>query len=119
METEPEWDDEERTRMLALRKYERDICACGFPSALTADKANHFAINQRQCPVCARSDQYMRMVAEADDRHDKQAGDKAPAASPRPSDGRQISLSLMSPDEVTQLKKRGGARGNTPGKRPA
>lgn len=105
--------------MLALRKYERDICACGFPVALTDDKTNHFAISQRQCPVCARSDQYMRLVADADDRHAKQAGEKVPAAAPRPSDGRQISLSLMTPDEVNQLKTRGGARGNTPGKRPA
>lgn len=114
VETEVEWDDDERTRMLALGTYEAGLCRCGFHSSLTADRANFFTFEDRRCSVCAKSEQYGRIQEQNDEAAMKAFGEKPPPAQPRPSDGRQTFVRRMSADEVTRIRERKGAgRGDT------
>lgn len=106
-ETEPEWDDRERMKMLALSVYEGGVCACGFHSSLTHDKANHFTFDSDVCPVCQGMARFERMQA-ARDREYEQAlgGDKAPPGVARLPDGRRNSTRLMDSVEVEERRQR-------------
>ena len=61
-ETEPEWDDRERAKLLALATYEAGLCECGWHKDLTDDRSNHFTFDDRTCPVCKGTAQ---VVADA------------------------------------------------------
>jgi NAD-dependent dihydropyrimidine dehydrogenase PreA subunit len=88
-ETEPEWDDLSRESMAGLAIFERGVHACGFHLSLTTDRANHFAIEEDECLVCASMERFERIRSEADKTVlDRMGGNKAPAALGRPSDGR-------------------------------
>lgn len=118
-EVDPEWDDDERTRMRALSAYEAGICKCGFHSSLTEDKSNFFTFQEHRCPVCAASDRKGRMQDAADEQSKKAAGENPPPGTPQPGDGRTTYLRRMSPDEVAPARARrlpptGGPRGDSP-----
>ena len=57
-EVEAEWDDAERSRMLALGRYRAKVCACGYHESLTGDPSNHFTFDVRTCPVCKGQAQF-------------------------------------------------------------
>ena len=103
-ETEPEWDDRERLKMLALGKFEAGLCECGWHEDLTGDPDNHFTFVERVCPVCRGSAQQTRMQHAADEAFDKTLGDKPPPGAPRPADGRRTAVRLMGPDEVAERR---------------
>lgn len=91
MTRESEWDDTERTKMLALADYEADLCECGFPEAV-ADTDPDLQVKYRDCPVCAGLARASRAQADADKRlvhqvygqNGPQPGDELPA------DGRRM-----------------------------
>ncbi len=99
-ETEPEWDDEQRTMMLALGRYEAKVCECGFHESLTEDSSLSFTFPTRTCPVCRGAAQYARKLHSQDEKYAKTLGDNPPPLAPRPEDGRRTYIKLMSPDEV-------------------
>jgi hypothetical protein len=75
--------------MAGLAIYKRGVHSCGFHLSLTKDRANHFAIEEDECLVCASMERFDRIRGEADRKVlDRMGGDKAPAALGRPSDGR-------------------------------
>jgi hypothetical protein len=51
-ETEPEWSDDDRMRLLALAQYEAGVHECGFHWSLLEDKSNVFMPEMKVCPVC-------------------------------------------------------------------
>ena len=91
MTREPEWDDMERAKMLALADYEADLCDCGFPSAV-ADTDPDLRVKYRECPVCAGLARAVRIQNDADTKLVRQVyGPKgAGPADELPSDGRRI-----------------------------
>lgn len=118
VEREPEWDDDERTRIRGLLAYERGVCECGFHGSLTQDRSNYFTFKERRCPVCAHVARYGRIQHAADQAAEKAAGENAPPGNPLPGDGRRTMVRRMSPDEVAQAKakreaKREARRGNS------
>ena len=104
---EPEFDDGDRERLLALRAYQAGVCECGVHESLTADKANVFTLEKRTCPVCRSSAQYGRVLAEEDKRAEERLKDAAPVT-PRPSDGRRVFLRQLSALEVAARRKAPG-----------
>lgn len=105
-ETEPEWDDPERSRMLGLVRYETRVCECGFHESLTHDPSNHFTPEVDQCPVCKGVAQFVRVLNAGDDAARKALGENRPPATPDPADGRHVRMRMMSADEV-QARRRG------------
>lgn len=103
-ETEAEWDDQQRDRMLGLALFEKGVHACGFHLDLTTDRENHFAIEESECLVCASLEKFDRIRGEADQKAMAQmGGDNAPAAAPRPSDGRITSVRPKASPAVARL----------------
>ena len=105
-ETEPEWDDRERAKLLALATYEAGLCECGWHKDLTDDRSNHFTFDDRTCPVCKGTARWSRMQQAADEQAEKSMGENAPPGAARPSDGRHTSVRLMAPAEVEQRRQR-------------
>lgn len=88
MVREPEWDDIERDKMLALAQYDRELCDCGMHISV-ADTDPDLEMVERICPVCAGVARNMRIYVDTD----KKATDvKAPPEASRPTDGRHLSL---------------------------
>lgn len=117
MTREPEWDDDERTRMRALGAYEDGLCQCGFHRSLTSDRNNFFQIEESLCLVCARSEQYARRQHDQDDQARKALGENAPPGTPLPGDGRLTYIRPMPADEVARQRAEraqqiGGRRGD-------
>jgi hypothetical protein len=88
---EPEWDDDERAKLLALAQYESEICDCGFHTTV-ADSDPALAMKVRVCPVCAGLAQNFRVIRAQDDAAEKQLGQNPPPERERPEDGRHIQL---------------------------
>ena len=106
-ETEPEWDDEERGRLLALARFEAGVCECGFHKSLTGDTSNHFTFEVEVCSVCKGASQYGRIQQESD----KQArGEKPDPKAPDPADGRRTHIRMMSAAEVEERRASRGPR---------
>lgn len=87
---ESEWDDAERSKMLALDIYEAGIGPCGHHHAETVDPENFFFdIKPLKCPVCRAKAIDDRVRDEQIREWEKQQfGEKgAPASEPRPDDG--------------------------------
>lgn len=107
---EPEWDDDERNRLLALGEYEAGVGPCGYHHSLTVDPANFFAPHVEECPVCAAGARYMRVLAERDEsaRADLRSRfrGKPPADAPDPADGRRVFMRRLSPGEVAAQRAR-------------
>lgn len=80
--------------MLGLLLYEATLCSgCKLPPSVTADPAGHvFQIENSVCPACRSMAQFGRVQADNDKRAWDARGDKAPPASPHPSDGRHTHL---------------------------
>lgn len=110
VETEPEWDDDERTQMRGLVAFEAGVCKCGFHSSLTSDKSNYFTFEDRRCPVCAAADRQGRIQNAADDAAKKAAGENPPPGSPLPGDGRLTYIRRMSEAEVAERRARRGVQ---------
>lgn len=106
VEREPRIDDADRAELLALARFDAEVCRCGFHPSLTDDPANDWKVETRQCPVCSGHAVQSRVDNEADSRvpHD------APPTIPRPSDGRHTWMRLVTPDQVANQK--GGDRGD-------
>ena len=60
----------------------------------------HFTFDVKVCNVCKGAAQFSRVQAEADERAVKALGEKPPAISPRPMDGRRTLARMMSAAEV-------------------
>lgn len=88
---EPEWDDWERTKMLALSEHEASLCECGFPRWL-ADEDPDLEVTMRTCPVCSGLAVAQRQIAAEDDRATEALGSKPAPDVPRPGDGRVMGL---------------------------
>lgn len=116
---EPEWDDAERSKMLALDLYEAGIGPCGHHHAETTDPENFFFdIRARKCPACRAKEIDDRIRAEQIRDWEKQKfGDKgAPASEPRPDDG-VVTVVVRVPKEeaiarLEEAKAKGVAGGN-------
>lgn len=108
---EPEWLDSDVRELLELADVEAHSCpGCGWHESLTGDKSNTFTPKNDVCPVCAGRTRWDRMQAH-DDQQWERKHEGAPAAQPRPSDGRlPTRMTLLSPDEAD--KRRGGAGGD-------
>lgn len=98
--------------MLALVRYEKGICKCGFHTSITGDKSNHFTFETKTCNFCAASAKWDRVQADADKKAAKALGDDPAPMSPRPADGRSTYIRLMSLEEV---EKRRASRASGPG----
>lgn len=103
---EPEWDDAQRDAMLGLGLFESGVHDCGFHKSLAGDKDNVVAIEEDECAFCRGAAQYDRVQKQRDREHEDRLGDNAPAAAPRPSDGRITTMRLLSPLEVEMRRKR-------------
>lgn len=102
--TEPEWDDRQRDKMLALSHYRADICPdCGYPKVFH-DPRYRFAIDVDVCPVKAALDKFARIQGEADEQVRKQGGENRPAATPDPADGRRTLVRLEPPKDRTRRR---------------
>lgn len=97
---EPEWDDEQRTRMEALAEYEDGVCSgCGLHSSI-ADTDPLFTLEDKVCPVCRAAEVNIRGRAATEQKLEE----KADPATPRPSDGRTTLLRLLSPEEAAAMR---------------
>lgn len=103
-ETEPEWDDEQRGRLLSLARFEQGVCDCGFHESLTSDLANHFTPVVKVCNVCKGLAPFLRKQDAEDERAVKALGETPDPLAPRPQDGRRMYTRMMSADEVEQRK---------------
>jgi hypothetical protein len=107
---EPEFDDGDLERFLALRQYHAGVCSCGVHESLAADKNNVFAFEYRTCNVCKGLAQYQRIAADEAKRIAEQF-ENQPLINPRPTDGRHLMVRPMGPMEVAARRaERGGAR---------
>lgn len=102
---EPEFDDGDLERLLALRAYQAGVCACGIHESLASDTSNYFTFPQKVCPVCKGLAQYQRILQDEDKRAEEQLKDQPPVT-PRPSDGRRLYVRQMSPLEVAERRSR-------------
>lgn len=91
---QPEWDDREREKMLALVEYESKVCECGMHETI-ADTDPDLEMVERICPVCAGLAQSARLYADRDEKTMKPHGDHPAASIPRPNDGRHLSVRLV------------------------
>ena len=105
-----EFEDGDLERLLALRRYQAEVCDCGIHESQTADKSNVFTFDKRTCPVCKGLAQYQRILAAEDRSAEDQVKD-APPATPRPSDGRRLYVRQLSPVEVAERRQRVVTRG--------
>lgn len=97
---EPEWDDFEREKMLALALYEAGLCECGFHTSLAHDPEKWFTVEDQRCPLCADLEAQGRVRAEKDRKVEEALKDQ-PAA-PRPSDGRRSFVRELTPIEAEE-----------------
>lgn len=88
---EPEWDDYERDKMLALGLHEAGICECGFHESI-ADEDPDLELDIRVCPVCKELAPIMRKHDDADAKARRAQGQKPDPEAPLPSDGRHVRL---------------------------
>jgi len=109
-EREPEWSDDDRAWLLALDRYERDLCACGAHRELADDKNNIFIPEWKTCSVCAGLDLVKRVKQAEDERVIKQLGEDAPAGAPRPWDGRRLELRIATPEEAERIRSERGSK---------
>lgn len=110
MTREPEWDDEQRDRMLALADYEAGICSgCGWHHDLIHEPGAGFKIDLDTCPVCAQVAQYGRWQEELDKENDRRIGE-TDAREPRPTDGRKVRLQHLTPQQAELERARRAAR---------
>lgn len=84
---EPEWDDYERDKMLALDLFESELCECGFHKSLAHDPNQWFDLESVTCPLCADIAARMRATAEADRKEDEAFKDQP--SKKRRADGRR------------------------------
>jgi hypothetical protein len=101
---DPEFDDGDLERLLALRAYEAGVCACGIHESLAADKSNFFTFENRVCNVCKGLDQYKRVAADEMKRATDLIQDLPPIA-PRPTDGRRLYIRQLGPMEVAARRR--------------
>jgi hypothetical protein len=98
VEREPRIDDVDRNDLLALAKYEAEICQCGFHPSVANDPENVFQPGARTCPVCAGAAVWQRVLHAGDE---KAKGSKdAPPTAPQAADGRLAFMRLLSPQEA-------------------
>ena len=102
---ESEWDDVERSKLLALDLYEAGVGPCGHHHAETTDPENFFFdIKPRKCPVCRAMAIDDRIRAEQIREWEKQFGEKGPPASePRPDDG-VVTVAVRVPKEEAMTR---------------
>lgn len=100
VETEPEWDDEERGRMLSLGRYENGVHECGFHTSIANDPTIHFTFEDDTCILCRGAAQYARIQEANDKQIRKSHGENPPPGTPDPADGRTTRARIMSPAEV-------------------
>lgn len=106
MTREPEWDDQQRERMLQLAEYEAGVCPdCGTHHEMRDPERHFYQMETPICSVCAGIERTQRMLTEQDDENGKRLRDQA-VSEPRPSDGRKLNARLLSPFEVAQAKAR-------------
>lgn len=106
---DPEFDDGDLERLLALRHYQAGVCDCGNHESLTSDKSNVFAFEYRTCNVCKGVDQWRRVEADEAKRL-KDQFDQQPASAPRPTDGRRLMVRQLSPMELAARRAERGPR---------
>lgn len=98
MVREPEWDDAERAKMLALVEYEASVCECGFPESV-ADEDPDLELTFRVCPVCADLAKATRIQQAADAKAVEALGNTPPPEAPLPDDGRRVGLRAKRPPQ--------------------
>ena len=99
VERESRIDDADRLDLLALARFEAEICQCGFHPSIANDPANHFQPGTRTCPVCAGAALWQRVLHDGDEKHAK-ANKDAPPTTPQPADGRLAFMRLLTPQEA-------------------
>lgn len=109
VETESEWTDADRLKLLALARYDAGVCACGFHRDIASDDDNTFMPVVESCPVCAGQDT-QRRVLESQDESFVKANEGADPMRPRPWDGRHLRMRFVPPDEAERLRG-GGSSG--------
>lgn len=95
---EPEWDDYERDKMLALGLYEAAICECGYHESV-ADQNPSLEFEFRVCPICKDLAKGLRKIDAADDAAKKALGPKPDPEAYLPDDGRHLRLIPKAPDQ--------------------
>lgn len=101
---EPEWDDAERDRMLALAVYEAGVCTCGYHVSLTSDLDNTFTFEDRKCNVCAGIKRYGRLQSAQDEQADKELGPSPPPHAARAGDGRHTGVRMLTALEAAERR---------------
>ena len=85
--------------MLALDEYEAGICECGMHRDI-ADTDPALEMTSRICPVCAKVARGMRVMNERDEQSMRMLGEKPPADTPHPGDGRHLAIRRKPPASV-------------------
>jgi hypothetical protein len=99
---EPEFDQLERSKLLALLEYDGGVCACGVHKSLSHDKRNVFTLEAEWCPLCQSLAAQNRELAQLDSAAEERAGkDKAKRL---PSDGRSTFLRQLSQSEIDERR---------------
>jgi hypothetical protein len=99
---EPEWDDAERNRLLALAQYEAECHDCGFHWSVLDDPGNVFMPEFKTCPVCRGATRFSRIQDNADKAMREQNKDNPIA--PDPADGRNLFMRQLSADEAAAMR---------------
>lgn len=93
--------------MLGLGIYEAGVCnGCGLHRTVADDRDNLVAIEEETCNVCKDVERYGRIQGHRDRQHEDRLGENAPPASPRPSDGRRVTLRVLSAAEAELRRRR-------------
>lgn len=86
-------DDIDRAELLALARFESEVCQCGYHPLLAEDKANNFTPETHVCPVCAAQAVWNRVLQA----EEKSVPPDASPMSSRPSDGRRSYMRMLPP----------------------
>lgn len=99
VERESRIDDTDAADLMALARFEREVCSCGYHPSIAEDEANTFTPESRVCPVCAGETAWKRVLGKQDEAWEHDHKDADPKA-PRPSDGRRTWMRMVPPTEA-------------------
>lgn len=99
--TEPRVSDDDLVELLALARFDAEVCSCGYHPSVARDESNYFRPETHKCPVCAGQAQVDRMQRDRDEAHAAAHKNDGPAA-PRPGDGRKSYMRLLTAEQVAE-----------------
>lgn len=102
MTREPEFDDLERDKLLALGQYEAGLCDCGIHKSISHDKTHVFTLEAEWCPLCQALAVQKRELDNLDsDAFERAGNDRVKRL---PSDGRRTYLRELTTTEIEERR---------------